>query len=76
MTNNKLTDGQIQQLVDAVKEPVDAYHALKDGPKFSDKQQQQLVDRIAKSSQVASWALKEISWLTADQRGKLTVVAA
>jgi hypothetical protein len=74
-TQNQLKPAQVQQLVDATTMPADAYIALKDGPRYDDKQQQQLVDRIAKSSQAAAWALKGISWLTTAQKGQLTVVA-
>lgn len=75
ITENKLTPDQVQQLVDAIREPVHAYLALKDGSRYTKKQQQQLVDRIAKSDQVASWALQNITWLTDILKGQLKVVA-
>lgn len=75
MQNNQLTPEQVQQLVNAIKDPVQAYYALKDGPQYSEDQQQQLVDCIAKGNATMTWALVSISWLTADQKGQLKIVA-
>lgn len=75
VTQNQFTPEQVQQLLDAIKNPVNAYYAFKDGPRYSEEQQQQLVNCIAKDSQVASWALQNISWLAATQKAQLRVVA-
>ena len=37
---------------------------------------QQLVDVIAKCSQIASWTLTEIPWVTAAKREQLKIVSA
>lgn len=74
-TQNQLTPEQVQQLLDAIKNPANAYHALKDGPRYSEEQQQQLVDCIARDSLVASWALQNISWLVTAQKSQLRAVA-
>lgn len=77
MTENKLTTEQIQKLINRVtKEPLFAYHALKDGPRYTDEQQEELVKSIAKDSQIASWALINIQWLTSAQKGQLKMVEA
>jgi len=77
---NALTAEQVDQLVKGIEKSGDvgsgsAYNALKDGPKFTADQQQRLVNTIALSSVVASWALVNIPWLPASQRAYLKAVA-
>ncbi len=80
-TNNQLSPGQVDQLVKAlvtsnsVCAPMHSYEALRGGPKFSDEQQQKLVDTIAKDTLWASRALRDIDWLRSEQKFQLKVVS-
>lgn len=76
MPNNQLTVAQVAQLVRAVaKSPVAAYHALKGEQRFTDEQQQKLVDGVARDALCAMWTLRDVPWLTSEQKGTLRRVS-
>lgn len=76
MTENKLTPGQVDQLVtSAAKDWGSALAALECGPKFNDEQQQKLVDAIAQNANWSAFALRDITWLNEPQRKQLELAS-